>query len=82
MRSKVSVRGQVSIPAKIRKKFKIDPDSKVEWITEGNTIRVIPLPKDPISAFRGKGKGAYTTTNLAKDREEERRLEDKKERGR
>lgn len=72
MKATVTTRGQVSIPSKIRKQFKIEPESKIEWLIEGNAIKVIPLPKDPVAAFRGRGKGIYSTSRLLKERKEER----------
>jgi AbrB family looped-hinge helix DNA binding protein len=75
MKTTVSVRGQVSIPVRIRKKFNIEPESQILWQTEGNTIRVIPVPKDAIAAFRGKGSGKYSTEKMIRDRQEERRKE-------
>ena len=75
MKTKVTSRGQVSIPSLIRKKFHIEPDTQVIWQVEGNTIRVIPLPKDPVSAFRGKGLGKYPAEKLIRDRKDEREKE-------
>jgi AbrB family looped-hinge helix DNA binding protein len=72
---KVTVRGQVSIPSPIRKKFNIEPDSRVPWHIEGNSIRIIPLSKDPASVFRGQGQGRYFTKRLIKDRANERKKE-------
>ena len=80
MKSTVSTRGQVSIPAKLRKKFLIEPETQVEWIEEGNAIKIIPLPKDPIKAFRGAGRGRYTSEKLLRDRKRERREEDARDR--
>ncbi|NTW36282.1 MAG: AbrB/MazE/SpoVT family DNA-binding domain-containing protein [Syntrophobacteraceae bacterium] len=76
MKSKVTARGQVSIPSEIRKRFNIEPESKVEWIVEGSTIKVVPLPKDPVAVFRGRGSGRYSTERLIEERIEERRRED------
>ncbi len=76
MKTKVTARGQVSIPSEIRKKLHIESNTKLEWMIEGNTLRVIPIPKDPITAFRGGGKGVYTTRDLLRDRRQERRKED------
>jgi AbrB family looped-hinge helix DNA binding protein len=80
MKTTVSTRGQVSIPAELRKRFNIEPDSQVEWIAEGNAIKIIPLPKDPIAAFRGAGRGRYTSDKLIKDRRKERLEEDARDR--
>jgi len=79
MKTKVTTRGQVSVPAAIRKKLHIETDTKLEWFIEGNALRVVPVPKDPISAFRGKGKGIYTTQDLLKERMRERRMEDERD---
>jgi AbrB family looped-hinge helix DNA binding protein len=76
MKTTVSTRGQVSIPARLRKKFFIEPETQVEWIEEGNAIKMIPLPKDPIKAFRGAGRGRYTSEKLLRDRKRERWEED------
>jgi AbrB family looped-hinge helix DNA binding protein len=80
MKSKVTSRGQVSIPSAIRKKFNIEQKSKVEWIVEGNVIKVVPLPKDPVAAFRGRGSRKYSTAQLIKERRAERKKEDEKDR--
>jgi AbrB family looped-hinge helix DNA binding protein len=72
MKTTISTRGQVSIPASLRKKYGIETDTRVEWIEDGNAIKIIPLPKDPIKAFRGAGKNRYTTEKLIRDRKRER----------
>jgi AbrB family looped-hinge helix DNA binding protein len=80
MKAKVTVRGQVSIPAEIRRKFNIEPESRVEWVVEGGVIKMVPLPKDPVAAFRGRGSRKYSTEQLIEDRHAERRDEDKTDR--
>ncbi len=79
MKAKVTSRGQVSIPSEIRKKFNIEPESSVDLIVEGNVIMVVPLPKDPVAAFRGRGSGKYPTQQLIKERRVERQTEDDKD---
>ncbi len=76
MKSKVTTRGQVSIPSEIRKKFNIEPESKIEWIVEGNAIRIVPLPKDAVAAFRGRGSRKFSTEQLVNERRAEREKED------
>lgn len=75
MRTKVTKRGQVSVPSQVRKKLKIGPDTQLEWVVEGATVRVIPLPADPIRAFRGSGKKGMVK-RLLRDRRQDRQQED------
>ncbi len=79
MKAKVTTRGQVSIPSKIRKRFNIEPESRIEWIVEGTVIKVIPLPRDPVAAFRGRGSRKYSTERLIEERRSEREKEDEKD---
>ena len=73
MRTKVTLRGQVSIPAAVRKKLQLKPETLLEWIIEGNTVRVIPIPDDPIAAFRGSGNKGEVRRLLADRRRDRRR---------
>jgi len=75
MRTKVTKRGQVSVPSQVRKKLKIGPETELEWVVEGATVRVIPLPSDPIRAFRGSGKKGMVK-RLLRDRRRDRQRED------
>ena len=79
MKAKVTTRGQVSIPSEIRKRFNIEPESRIEWVVEGNVIKVVPLPKDPVAAFRGRGSRKYSTERLVEERRSEREKENKKD---
>ena len=53
MKTTVTKRGQTAIPAKLRKKFSIDDKTKLEWMDEGDALKVIPIPKDPIASYKG-----------------------------
>jgi AbrB family looped-hinge helix DNA binding protein len=72
MRTKVTTRGQVSIPADVRRRLRIKPETLLEWVVEGNAVRVIPIPEDPISSLRGSGKKGEVRRLLA-DRRRDRR---------
>jgi AbrB family looped-hinge helix DNA binding protein len=76
MQSVVSSRGQTVIPASVRRQHHIEEGDQILWIDEGQTIRVVPLPADPISALRGAGRGERLVERLL----EERRLERERER--
>jgi AbrB family looped-hinge helix DNA binding protein len=71
--SRATVKGQVIIPAPLRKKFNINKGTRVAIIEgEGNVIIIKPLPDDPIEASRGVLKGKTSMIKaLIKDRREE-----------
>lgn len=75
MKTKVTKRGQVSVPSRVRKELHIGPDTTLEWVVEGATARVIPIPPDPVGAFRGSGKKGMVK-QLLKERRRDRRSED------
>jgi len=71
--SRATVKGQVIIPAPLRKKFNIKKGTRIAIIEgEGNVILIKPLPDDPIEASRGVLKGKTSMIKaLIKDRREE-----------
>ena len=75
MRTKISKRGQVSVPSKIRKQLSMGPDTTVEWVLEGGAAKLIPIPDNPIKAFRGSGKKGLVD-QLLRDRRKDRQKED------
>jgi len=70
MKTTVTARGQTVIPARVRRAHRITPRTRIEWIDDGQTIRVVPLPEDPIAAARGTAKGLRAV--LLRDRKRER----------
>jgi AbrB family looped-hinge helix DNA binding protein len=79
MRSTVTSRGQTVIPAEIRRRLGITPQTKLEWRVEGNVIVVRPIPKDPIGALEGCLKGSGITRSLLEGRREERAFEEERD---
>jgi len=75
MRTIVSKRGQISVPSQVRKQLGIGPDTTLEWIVEGKSARVIPIPSEPVKAFRGSGKKGLVN-RLVKERRQDRERED------
>ena len=73
MIAKATIKGQVVIPAELRKKYNIKKGSKVSiYEGEGNVIIIKPLPEDPIKASKGMLKGKTSLLKaLLRDREEE-----------
>ncbi len=70
MKTTVTVRGQTVVPARIRRDHRIKPHTRLEWIDDGCTIRVVPIPDDPVRAAKGISRGLGA--RLLRERELER----------
>jgi len=70
----ISSKGQLVIPAELRKKYRLKAGSRVAVDDRGGEIRVMPNPYDALLALRGK----YAQYPLEKDLMEERRKWDER----
>ena len=68
MQTMVTKRGQTVIPAAIRRRHHILDGARLVWIDDGQTIRVVPVPADPIAALAGSAKGAQLVARLLAER--------------
>ena len=64
--AKISPKFQVVIPKKIRDTLNLSPGQKVQMISYGNRIEIIPLKE--MSEMRGFLKGIDTTVEREPDR--------------
>jgi bifunctional DNA-binding transcriptional regulator/antitoxin component of YhaV-PrlF toxin-antitoxin module len=76
MHTAVTKRGQTVIPAALRKRYQIGAGVHLVWLDDGETIRVIPVPDDPIPSLRGRGRGQKTTERLLAERKKDRNREE------
>jgi len=76
MTTTVSSRGQLVIPYRLRTKYKIKTNSKVEWLDTGKVITLVPIPDDVIASSRGILRRTSTQT-LLQERKEDKELERK-----
>ena len=72
MQTAVTKRGQTVIPAAIRKRYHIDGSVHLVWLDDGETIRAVPVPKDPLRALRGRGRGERLRERLPAERQADR----------
>lgn len=71
MRTTVTKRAQTVVPAAIRERYGIKGGDYLEWIDDGQVIKVIPIPADPIEALRGCAKGEKLVEKLLDSRQED-----------
>ena len=76
---KVSSKGQVVIPAELRRKIGLEPGQEVAVHLDGENIVVRPVPDDLLESltgrFAGRGSG---TAGLVRDHQEEIEREQRK----
>jgi AbrB family looped-hinge helix DNA binding protein len=73
--STISSKGQTVIPAEIRKRHALTEQSRLAWIDDGNSIRVIPLPEGPRKYGRGLAKGMWLSQRLLAERAKDKKRE-------
>ena len=75
MQTTLTRRGQTVVPAQIRKRYDLREGDQLVWLDDGQNIKVIPVPADPIRALRGAGRGEHLVEKLLISRQEEKRRE-------
>ena len=63
----ISTRGQTAVPAEIRRKLGLADQTRLLWIIEGDTVRIMRVPDDPIEALWGVFKQPEGERALTKD---------------
>ena len=67
---RVTTKGQVTIPMEIREQLDIHPGAEVEFVVEGNAVKMIPMKKATrhgkriIEQLRGKATMRMTTDEI------------------
>jgi bifunctional DNA-binding transcriptional regulator/antitoxin component of YhaV-PrlF toxin-antitoxin module len=72
METTISSTGKTSIPPDIRERHGIQVGDRLIWVDEGHTIRIVPVPSDPLRALRGSGRGEELVERLLNERRRER----------
>ena len=76
--SKVTSKGQIVIPKKIREKYGIRASTSIRWVEKEEGILMVPDSEDPIIAARGMLKGSGILKAYLKDKRSEKERESKK----
>jgi len=72
MQTAVTKGGRTVIPAAIRKRYQIEAGDRLVWLDDGQIIKVIPVPADPIRALRGLGRGERLVEKLLEARRQDK----------
>jgi AbrB family looped-hinge helix DNA binding protein len=73
--SKVTTKGQLVIPAKLRRKYSIKKGTQVAFVEEENRLILQPITPEFIRSLRGcLGKDSKALEILLEDRKREREL--------
>ncbi|MFH1907881.1 MAG: AbrB/MazE/SpoVT family DNA-binding domain-containing protein [Chloroflexota bacterium] len=75
METTLTRRGQIVLAAEIRNRRNFKEGDKFVWLDDGQTIKLIPIPADPITALRGCGKGENLVQKLLEERRKDRERE-------
>ena len=76
--SKVTTKGQIVIPKRIREKYGIYPSTSIRWIEKKEGILMVPDAEDPIIAARGMLEGSGLLKAYLKEKNQEKKMEDNK----
>ncbi len=76
--SKVTSKGQVVIPKKIRDKYGIQPSTVIYWLEKEDGVFLMPDSDDPIISARGMLKGSGIMKSYLKEKKAEKKKEKRK----
>ena len=76
--SRVTSKGQVVIPKKLREKYGIHSSTAIRWIEKDQGILMVPESEDSIIAVRGMLKGSGILKAYLKEKRLEKQREDKR----
>ncbi|MGA3180740.1 MAG: AbrB/MazE/SpoVT family DNA-binding domain-containing protein [Verrucomicrobiota bacterium] len=79
--SYVTSKGQLVVPARLRRRFGIKPGTRVNFVEEGGRIIFQPVTREYIHSFRGMFKVKPGEKSVVREHLEERRAEREKENG-
>lgn len=74
MEAIVTTKGQIVIPAKLRRKYGINAGTRIRLIEDGERIILQPITREYIHSLRGKYKGKGLLKVLLADKKREREL--------
>jgi AbrB family looped-hinge helix DNA binding protein len=78
METHVTAKGQILIPAALRKKYGITAGMKITIIDNGDEMILRPMTRERIAKLRGSLKGLNLTQALLEERQKDKEIENAK----
>jgi AbrB family looped-hinge helix DNA binding protein len=75
--SKVTSKGQIAIPKRLREKYRISSATAIRWVEKEEGILMVPETEDPIKAARGMLKGSGILKAYLKEKDLEKQRENR-----
>jgi AbrB family looped-hinge helix DNA binding protein len=72
MQSTATIKGQIVIPAELRKKYGIKAGTKIQIMDENERIVLQPITREYIHSLRGKFRGKGLLKALAAEKKQEK----------
>ena len=76
--SKVTSKGQIVIPKKIREKYGIGPSTLIHWVEKKEGVLMVPDKEDPIKVARGMLKNSGILEAYLREKKIEKEREKKR----
>lgn len=77
-KSRVTSKGQIVIPKRLREKYAIAPAMTIRWIPKEEGLLMVPETDDAIKAARGMLKGSGLLKTYLKEKQLEKRKENRR----
>lgn len=78
MEAYITVKGQIVIPAELRRKYGITPNTRIAIVDNGNEIILRPINEEYLKKLQGSLKGSGALEALIEERRKDREREDAK----
>jgi AbrB family looped-hinge helix DNA binding protein len=75
MKTYATTKGQIVIPAKLRRKYKIKAGTKINVIDTGEAILLKPITEESLKRLQGRLKGKWVLKTLLEERRKDLELE-------
>ena len=72
METYTTVKGQVVIPVKLRRKYGIKEGTRIVWMDTGDSIIIRPITKEYLRNLRGSLKGSGALEVLMEERQKDK----------